>query len=458
MVVIAARISESLESAIMDVSISNMEQTASRSVGHPDFTGQLAPRPATVEDTGLGDLFLTGLITKHLYEAGVLDLLQLSERLALSGSLLETLLAFLRQEGHVEVRGRSPDSVVLRYALTERGRASAADAVIRDGYIGPAPVPLNDYVKLVEAQSVRHCVVTREKVHAAFTDTIIRESLLDQLGPAVHSCKAMFIHGDPGTGKSFICRRLSRLLGGHVLIPHALAVNETVIQYFDPSVHHPVADGISHAGFNLNQGHDPRYQLCERPVVTTGGELTLDMLELQFDGATRRYRSPLQLLANNGMMLIDDLGRQRVTPIDLFNRWIVPLEEKRDYLALQSGQHITVPFDVVLAFSTNLNPLELADEAFLRRIGYKIRFDILNEDEYTAIWKQQCTARGIEYNKETLQFLFDELYHKLKVPLLPCHPRDLIDLAQDFGRYHDRTGLSTGALQWAWDNYFIKLT
>jgi len=421
------------------------------------FTAQLAPRPVTVADTGLGELFLADLITKHLFEAGVLDLAELSERLCLAGSLLETLLAFLRQEGYVEVRGRSPDSVLLRYALTDRGRANAMDAVSRDGYIGPAPVPLKDYVKLVEAQSVKHVVVTREKVRATFADTVIRESLLDRLGPAVHSGRAMFIYGDPGTGKSFICRRLSRLLGDYVLVPHAIAVNENVIQYFDPTVHHRVTDGISAAGVNLNQGHDPRFVLCRRPVVITGGELTLDMLELQFDAVTRRYRAPLQLLANNGMMVIDDLGRQRVAPIDLFNRWIVPLEEKHDFLALQSGQHITVPFDVVLAFSTNLDPLELADEAFLRRIGYKIRFDNPNRDEYTAIWKQVCASRGVEYNPTTLEFLFDELYKRENVPLLPCHPRDLIDLAQDFARYRDQAGLSTEALQWAWDNYFVNL-
>ena len=420
--------------------------------------GQLAPRPIHVEDTGLSDLFIADLVTKHLYEGGVLDLVELSERLALAGSLLETLLVFLRQEGYVEVRGRSPGSAVLRYALTDRGRASAAEAMVRDGYIGPAPVPLEEYIRIVEAQSIKHCTVTREQVHAAFADTVIRKSLLDQLGPALHSGKAMFIYGAAGTGKSFISRRLSRLLGDSILVPHAIAVNNSVIQYFDPSYHHPVNPARTPDSIKLDQGHDPRYHLCERPVVITGGELTLDMLELQFDGVTRRYRAPLQLLANNGMMVIDDLGRQRVTPIDLFNRWIVPLEEKQDFLALQSGQHIAVPFDVALAFSTNINPLDLADEAFLRRIGYKIRFDYLDTSEYTAIWKQLCTARGIEYDASTLQFLFDKFYSIEKRPLLPCHPRDLIDLAQDFGRYHDQPGISTQALQWAWESYFVKLT
>jgi predicted ATPase with chaperone activity len=419
---------------------------------------QLAPRAVKVEDTGLSDLLIADLIIKHLYEGGVLDLLQLSEHLALAGSLLETLLAFLRQEGHVEVRGRSPDSAVLRYALTDRGRASAAEAMVRDGYIGPAPVPLDDYIRIVEAQSVKHCIVTREQVHAAFADTVIQASLLDQLGPALHSGKAMFIYGAAGTGKSFISRRLSRLLGDSILIPHAIAVNNNVIQYFDPSYHHPVKQAVAPGSVRLNQGHDPRYTLCERPVVITGGELTLDMLELQFDGVTRRYRAPLQLLANNGMMVIDDLGRQRVAPIDLFNRWIVPLEEKQDFLALQSGQHIAVPFDVALAFSTNLNPLELADEAFLRRIGYKIRFETLDTGQYTAIWQQLCQARGIDYDANPLKFLLNELYLKEKRPLLPCHPRDLIDLAQDFGRYHGQSGISTEALQWAWESYFVTLT
>lgn len=424
------------------------------------ITNLLAPRPVNLQDTGLSDLLVADLLIKHLYEGGVLDLGQLSERLALAGSILQDLLAFLREEGQVEVRGRCPDSGALRYALTDRGRSSAAQALQRDGYIGPAPVPLDQYEKIIEAQSVKHCQVTRDEVHAAFADTVIREALLDQLGPALHSGKAIFIYGDAGTGKSFISRRLARLLGDHVLVPSALAVKDNVIQYFDPSYHRLVNnDDIepTSGGIHFSQGHDPRYRLCQRPVVITGGELTLDMLELRFEAATKRYRAPLQLLANNGLMLIDDLGRQRVEPVDLFNRWIIPLEDKQDFLVLQSGQHISVPFDVALAFSTNIDPLQLADEAFLRRIGYKIRFEVSDRDEYRAIWKQLCEARGLGFDEALLNQVFEELYAHNDISLLPCHPRDLFDLAQDYGHYHGRESLSPDALRWAWTNYFVNL-
>lgn len=418
---------------------------------------RLAPRPTTLEDTGLDPFFIEELLTKQLLESGVLDLRQLVNALALSGSILESVLAHLREEGQVEVLGQSESSGALRYALTNRGRVTASEAMMRDGYVGPVPVTLKDYADLAKAQSIRNNHLTRSEVHAAFADTVISKSLLDRLGPAMHSGKAMFIYGDAGTGKSFISRRLARLLGQPILVPHAIAVKNSVIQFFDPSYHHPVETQQLSQGIQLVGGYDPRYVLCERPLVITGGELTLDMLELQFDGVTRRYRAPLQMLANNGMMLIDDLGRQRVAPIELFNRWIVPLEERHDYLALKNGQHICVPFDTLLALSTNLNPLDLADEAFLRRIGYKIHFELPTPDEYSLIWEQECVQRGLEFDPDHIEYLFREFYDRENRRPLPCHPRDLIDLARDYSRYRDGVGISRDDLQWAWNNYFVSL-
>jgi hypothetical protein len=417
----------------------------------------LAPRPRTLEDTGLSLNLASDLVCKHLYEGGVLDLHSLSHRLALPGLILEEVLSFLRAEGRVEVRGRSGDSVLLRYALTDKGRSSAADALLRDGYVGPAPVSLEAYTRIVAAQSVRRSVVTRAQVQDAFADTVIDPSLLDQLGPAVHSGRAIFIYGDPGTGKSFITRRLARLLGGPVLLPRALLVQDSIIQYLDPGVHHPVSDTQASSSLDFAQGYDPRYLLCERPVVLTGGELTLDLLELQYESKSRRYLTPLQLRANTGLLIIDDLGRQRVTPVDLFNRWIVPLEEGRDFLTLRGGHHFAVPFDAVLVFSTNLNPLDLADEAFLRRIGYKIRFDPVSREQYAAIWAQNCEQRGLDPSKAVLDYVVDELHRSRGVPLLPCHPRDLIDLALDYLRYTGQDRMNTRAMDWAWKNYFINL-
>jgi hypothetical protein len=423
----------------------------------PVTTAPVAARPRSIADTGLSELYLADLISKHLSEGGVLDLRELTRRTALSGSLIQEVLAFLRTDGRAEVRGTDPDSGVLRFGLTDRGRAGALEAFGRDGYVGPAPVPPEQYARTVASQSLSAHTVDQESIRVAFADTVVRPRLLDQLGPALHSGRAMFIYGAPGTGKSFIARRLARLLPGDVLIPYAILVSGKAIQCYDPGVHEPLESTQQESSLQLDQGHDPRYVRCRRPVVITGGELTLDMLETQYDEATRIHRAPLQLRANNGMLVIDDLGRQRVEPMQLFNRWIVPLEEHHDFLTLRNGQHFQVPFDVALVFSTNRNPLQLADQAFLRRIGYKIRFDYLQESEYLAIWRQECRRHGIEHDPALADFVLDQLHTRYGVPLLPCHPRDLIDLAVDYGRYMKQDTLSPDALRWAWENYFVEL-
>ncbi len=416
---------------------------------------ELAPRPGSLRETGLSQPFAVDLISKHLAEAGVLDLATLAERLALAGSMVEDLLAFLRAEGRVEVLGAQAGGPFLRFGLTERGRAAAAIALARDGYVGPAPVTLQDYRHLVRAQSVRLNPLTRESVHQAFADTVIRPDLLDRLGPAVNSGRPLFIHGAPGTGKSYIARRLSRLLGPPVLVPHAILFGESVVRCADPDIHRPTDQAVSGQALMLDQGFDPRYQLCRRPVLIAGGELTLDMLELSFDPGTRLYQAPLQLRANNGLFLIDDLGRQQLPPAALFNRWIIPLEEGQDHLALKTGQHFVVPFDLVLIFATNFNPLELADEAFLRRIGYKVRFEACTREDYAAIFRQECAQQGLRHNERWVSFLVDELHAPRGVPLLACHPRDLLGLAMDHAQY---TGgpVDEEALSWAWDTYFVS--
>ena len=415
---------------------------------------ELVARPRTLRETGLSQPFAVDLISKHLAEAGVLDLAILAERLALAGSLVEDLLAFLRAEGRVEVLGAQGGSPFLRFGLTERGRMAAETALARDGYVGPAPVTLSDYRRLVHAQSVRLHPLTRGRVHDAFADTVIRPELLDRLGPAVSSGRPLFIHGAPGTGKSYIARRLSRLLGPPVLVPHAVLFGDSVVRCFDPGVHRPAEQAVAARALMMDEGFDPRYLVCERPLVVAGGELTLDMLELAFDPATRLYQAPLQMRANNGMLLIDDLGRQRVTPAAIFNRWIIPMEEGRDHLSVKTGQHFVVPFDLVLVLATNFNPLELADEAFLRRIGYKIHFDACTRPEYEAIFRQECEKQQIAYDPALLTFLIEALHRPKGVPLLPCHPRDLLGLAMDYGRYSGAV-LDEAAIRWAWESYFV---
>ncbi|MBZ9539056.1 AAA family ATPase [Modicisalibacter tunisiensis] len=430
----------------------------------PSAPAPLAPRPRDLAEAGLSELYVSDLISKHLFEQGVLDLQELTRCVALAGGLLEPVLAFLRETARVEVRGATLDGL-LRFALTERGRLAAQEALARDGYIGPAPVPLAQYAALVERQSMSARSVDRDRVHAAFADIQIRPELLDQLGPALHSGRATFIHGDAGTGKTYIARRLARLLAGEVLIPHAVLVAGKAVRLFDGGVHEPLEAPLEDTAsvaesylnsLHLGQGHDPRYVPCHRPVVVVGGELTMDMLEVQYDTATRIHHAPAQLRANNGMLVIDDLGRQRMPPDELFNRWIVPMEERRDFLSLRSGQHFQVPFDVALVFSSNRHPRDLADPAFLRRIGYKIRFDPLARDEYRTIWQQECHRHGLDADPAMADFVIDALHGRHGVPLLPCHPRDLLGLAMDYLGYRGEAALDEAALRWAWRTYFME--
>ena len=417
----------------------------------------IAPRPKTIAETGLNLTFLGDLVEKHLYEAGVLTLGTMLKRTALAGPILEEVLSFLRREGHVEVRARTADEHGLRYGLTERGRAGAQAALDRNGYVGAAPVPLDIYTEVVRSQTVRDRLVRRERMHQAFADIVLDPRLLDRLGPAMNSGKALFVYGAAGTGKTYVTQRLVRLLDDAALVPHAIVIGDAVVQLFDPALHVPLRP--EEPALLLDDGYDPRFILCRRPLVMTGGELTPDMLEVQFDPATRRYTAPLQLKASNGMFILDDLGRQRMPPHTVLNRWIVPMEEGRDHLRLQSGQHFTVLFDLVLVFSTNLDPTDLAEDAFLRRIGYKVEFTSLTTDQYHEIWKQVCALHAVDYDPTVCQTVIEKLHVPSGTPLMPCHPRDLIDMALDHSAYVGESDeLRIDSLRWAWQNYFLNPT
>lgn len=428
----------------------------------PDQVGlmrlaRLAPRPVRIQDTGLSRAFLSDLVAKHLLEKGTLSLGELSQSLMLAGSVVESVLDFMRTEARIEVRPASTDRLGLNYGLTDRGRASALDAMQRSGYIGPAPVPLKHYAQVVRAQTVHNRQVSRDDMRRAFQDVVLEEDLLDRLGASLNSGRAIFLYGHAGTGKTYISQRLTRLFPDLVLVPYAIAIDDQVVQMFDPLIHSRVdiADDESH---KLDKGHDQRFLICERPAAITGGELTGDMLEVRYNPSTRLYEAPLQLKASNGVFIIDDMGRQKIEPAELFNRWIVPLEEKKDFLTLASGRHFSVPFDVVLIFSTNIHPLELADEAFLRRIGYKIEFRPLSVEDYERIWHDTCVASEVDYEPEVLDYVINELHSKNNVPLLPCHPRDLITMALDRALYHEKSrAIDVDHMRWAWENYFVSL-
>lgn len=416
---------------------------------------RLSPRPTTLEQTGLSLTFLADLLGKHLAQVGVLTTSQVVERMALSGPIIDQLLQFMRAEGRIEVRSRLGLDLELRYGLTDKGRHEATDALNRSGYVGPAPVPLADYVALVRKQSVHQEKVTRQAVHDAFEGMVIAGELLDRLGPALNSRRAIFLYGHAGTGKTYTARRLASVLSGLVLVPHAIAVNDTVVEVFDPLCHEQLAFSNPPLPTMLDQGFDPRYVPCERPIVVTGGELSAEMLELQLDPTTRSYSAPIQLKANNGFLLIDDLGRQRVEPSVLFNRWIVPMDSQQDSLVTHRGHHFQVPFDLVLVFSTNLRPEDIADQAFLRRLGYKIEMLPIQPDEYRLIWQRACAERGASYDGGLVDYVIEQLHKRRHIPLLPCHPRDLLGMALDRAAYLGRGRLDTDALRWAWDCYFL---
>ncbi len=416
----------------------------------------LAPRPRDVEETGLSQNFLEDLILKHLYDGGVMPVQDLSSRTALAGPVIEEVLSILRDDARIEIRGTTTGSGVLRYALTDRGRLSAIEALNRSGYLGPAPVPLNKYVEVVKAQTVYNNLITRDQMHTAFHDVVMKDTLLDEVGAAMNSGRAIFVYGPAGSGKTFVCQRLARVIGDPILIPHAVAIDDTAVTLFDPVIHQPVKNSES-SGLLLERGHDPRFKLCHRPAVITGGELTLDMLEVSYDPGTGLHQAPLQMKAMNGIYMIDDLGRQRVDTVDLFNRWIVPMESKQDYLGLASGKRFPVPFDVALIFSTNLNPKDLADDAFLRRIGHKIKFTYLQNDEYETIWKMVCKERDVEFDPAILRYT-QLLHQSKKVSMLPCHPRDLLGMALDQAKYRQGDHhITEEMMAKAWSNYFVSL-
>lgn len=419
---------------------------------------ELYRQPRNLSETGLTDALIKELLLKHLYDGVVLDLAQLRERLKLSGDIIEDLLNKLRKDQRVQSHSALNNTSGIRYQLTELGRADASSALLRSGYIGPAPISLNHYCNLVAEQSIFSDTLTREQIQTAFDGVVIDQHNLDLLGPALYSGLPILVYGQAGTGKTYICKKLANLLGGNMYLPYSIAVDREVIQFFDPLIHSPVEEKADHDVMALNTlSNDPRLIRCHRPVAISGGELTMDRLELNYDPVARTTNAPIQLKANNGIYIIDDMGRQSMPPMELFNRWIVPMEERKDFLTLVTGKHFSVPFDCVLIFSTNLHPTDLADEAFLRRLGYKLHFASISENQFTAIWEDLVKEWKITVEPYVLSILFVK-FQETGRDLLPCHPRDLMRIALDIGAYLNNEGIvSQRNIMLAWDTYFINL-
>ena len=415
-----------------------------------------APRPSSLEATGLAPEMLADLTLKHLLRGGSMSGAVLGDRLGLAGPVMEPIVQFLRQEGRLQLQARAGFDQEVRLALTDRGRESAQEALQRCAYVGPAPVPLETYTRVVRAQTVPRRSLSRESIGRSFRSIIMSEDLCDRLGVAMASGRALFIYGPGGSGKTYIASRLIEALAGEVLIPHAVAVNDKIVRVFDGAVHDRIELVDGNRRLLLAQGYDARFTLCMRPMIIVGGELTLEMLDVQFNATSGEYHAPLQMKANGGVFVIDDLGRQRFVPQRLFDRWIVPLEGQVDHLAAGADAPFAVPCDAVIVFSTNLEPTELTDDAILRRLGYKIALGPLSLALYTRVWASVCEEMKVTFDQKLLNYVLSKLYPPSRRPLLACHPRDLISMALDKAAYDGCGGrFEAEDLRWAWENYFL---
>jgi len=420
----------------------------------------LAKRPTTIAETGLSEQLLLQLLIKHILVSHVASVRQLAELMALSGGIIQSILDQAKAINWLENR-QSSASGQMRYALSGLGRVEAEKALAFSGYLGVAPVPLSQYNDICLAQTSRNTLVVREQLLQRFSQLMFSDELISALGPALNSTKPILIYGAPGVGKSYLCRHLNLIFGDEVLIPSALEINNTVIQVFDPQIHIlSTEDQLTEETANLvslEHGHDPRWNLCQRPLIITGGELTEDMLEVNFDPVSRIYKAPIQLKANNGILLLDDLGRQKITPVQLFNRWIIPLEERRDFLSLPNGLHFEIPFELILLFSTNLAPQSLVDDAFLRRLGYKIKFEPLSITLYKKLWFQTCADFSLNCDDVIFSYLLDALHSVDQKPYLPCYPRDLLCIVSDQIKFNQlELNITKALLDFAWQHYFVK--
>lgn len=383
--------------------------------------------PQTVEDLGISQALVLDLMLRRLLLEGYCTLASLSQRLKLSTAVLDVVFRHMRAQQMVEVKGMIGNDY--HFTLSGAGRQLASERFQVTQYAGPCPVSLKDYHAATNAQ-VAQVNVDRKSLREAFSDLIVNDRLLDQVGPALISQRSIFIYGPTGNGKTSLAERMLRVYEDFVLIPYAVEVDGQIIHLYDPVVHQRL--DYDEAGV------DPRWVCCRRPCIIVGGELIPSMLELRLDESSGMYAAPLQMKANNGIFIIDDFGRQLMSPRDLLNRWIVPLDRRVDYLSLRYGVKFQIPFEVLVVFSTNLDPSDLADEAFLRRIQNKIYIEAVTAAAFDDIFQRVVNARGIDAEPDSAEYLRKLCLREGRTELRACYPSDILGIIQSITQYENR--------------------
>jgi len=416
------------------------------------------PAPKTFEEIGLPENFLAQLLLKHAFFRYAFSAREMSETLKIPEHLIELLIEYLRQQKYLDISPRdilhplpAHMATEIRYTLSEAGKQNAAQLLEFNSYAGPVPVSLEDYWDWVEAQTVQQLEITEARLREAFKDYVVTEPLFNEIRAGIASGRSIFLFGPSGNGKSALVRCIAETLEDSVYIPYALYVHGQIIRVYDEFIHEGVAPSRE------AQGHDGRWVLCRRPVVIAGGEMTEAALEPKYNPVSKYYEASHQILANNGLFVIDDFGRQKISPQQLLNRWMVPLESRQDFCNLHTGQQFAVPFDQLIIFCSNLNPNALADEAFWRRIRHKVFIGEINLEQYLEIFRRACTHYALDFDQNIIQEIVANYYVHGPRSFRACHPRDLVENLIDRARALGQVPrLTYQNLDVACRSYFIK--
>ncbi len=432
-------------------------------IAPPEYRATQPPAPpANLAETGLPATLMREILIKTMYRLSLSHVSELARAVCLSFAQTQSLVDQARGESLIEATGNlhaGATSSEMGYQLTEAGKNYARAALAISEYYGPMPVPLEHYARQIRRQSIRDIKITREQLQNAMGDLILPKGLMDTLGPAVTSGRSILLYGPPGNGKSSISNGIRDAMGERIYVPRSVVHAGQVISVYDPIIHTLCESDIQQGNsLRLSSArYDPRYLLCERPTVITGGELTLDMLELKYNPVARTYQAPLQFKSMGGVFIIDDLGRQEEPPQALVNRWIVPLEMNYDILSLQSGEKFIVPFDTLVIFSTNFHPNQIFDQAALRRIFYKVKIDGPNQEDFLKIFALVARKRKVPLNEDALIHLLQKKYPTIGNVYANYQPVFLIDQMISICEFEGKPyHMSPALIDRAWDNMFVK--